>query len=175
MTIVIALTIHEIGHLIAAFVLRIKFQRFKITLFGFNLNADLENIKLIKKIILFFSGPLFNIMVFCICQYTKYYNFAKINLFLALINMIPILPLDGGNICKSILGSIIDSISVCRYMIMTNCFFIICFLVFFYFYKNWLYILLIIMAVRGILEEERHLLEKTIKVNYYNRIKRKKN
>ncbi|MDD2493825.1 MAG: hypothetical protein PHE29_01395 [Tissierellia bacterium] len=174
MTIVIALTIHEFGHLIAAFLLKIKLQRFKITLFGFNLSADLENIKLYKKNILFFAGPFSNIIVFCILKYTKYYNFAQINLFLSLINMIPILPLDGGNICKTILDSIIDSISVCRYMIMTNCFFIVCFLVLFYFYKNWLYILLIIMAVRGIVNEDRHLLEKNIKLNYYKRIKRKK-
>lgn len=174
MTIVIALTIHEFSHLIAAFILRVKLQRIKITIFGFNLSADLEGLKLFKKILLFFSGPSLNIIVFCILRYTKYYNFARINLFLFLINMIPILPLDGGNICKSILNSILESTSVCRYMIMTNCFFIVCFLVLFYFYKNWLYILLIVMAARGIIDEERHLLEKSIKLNYYKKMKRRK-
>jgi len=171
--IVIALTIHEVGHLFAAAILNIKFQRIKITLLGFNLNADLENISLIKKNILFFAGPFINVLVFFILRYTEYYSFAEVNLFLSLINMIPIVPLDGGNICKSVLESIIDYSSVCRYMIMTNCFFIICFLMIIYMYKNWFYLLLIVMAARGIIEENRFLLEKSIKYNYYYKIKRK--
>ena len=173
MPIVIALTIHEVGHLIAASILNIKFQRIKITLLGFNLSADLENISLFKKNIIFFAGPFLNILVFCILRYTEYYSFAEINLFLSLINMIPIVPLDGGNICKSVLESIIDCNSVCRYMIMTNCFFIVCFLVIIYMYKNWFYLLLIVMAVRGIIEVNRYMLEKSIKYNYYNKFKRK--
>ena len=172
MTIVIALAIHEVGHLIAAIMLNIKFQRFKITLFGFNLDADLENVSLIKKIILFFAGPFFNIIVFCMLRYTKYYNFANINIFLSIVNMIPIVPLDGGNLCKAVLESILDSMAVCRYIIMTNCFFIVCFLVIMYMYKNWMYLLLIMMAVRGILDENNHLFEKSIKYNYYNRLKK---
>lgn len=173
MTIVIALAIHEVGHLIAAALLNIKFQRVKVTLFGFNLNVDLDDISLVKKIILFFAGPLFNIIVFCTLRYTKYNNFAEINKFLSLVNMIPIVPLDGGNICKAMLERIIDYNSICRYMIMTNCFFIICFFVIIYLYKNWLFLLLIVMATRGIIEENRHLLENSIKYNYYNKIKRK--
>lgn len=171
--IVIALAIHEVGHIIVAVILHIKFERIKITLFGFNLNANLDDIKLIEKIILFFAGPFFNVAMFLIFRNSKYNNFAEINIFLAYINMIPIIPLDGGNICKSILEKIIDSNSVCRYMIMTNCFFIVCFSVIIYMYRNWLYFVLIIMAVRGIMEENRYILEKSIKFNYYNKYKRK--
>lgn len=171
--VVIALTIHEVGHIIAAVILNIKFQRIKITLFGFNLKANLDEIKLIDKTILFFAGPFLNIVMFFILRNTEYNTFADINIFLAYINMIPIVPLDGGNICKAMLEKIIDSSSVCRYMIMTNCFFIICFSVIIYIYHNNLYFLLIIMAVRGIMEEDRYIMEKSIKFNYYNKYKRK--
>ena len=171
--IVIALAIHEVGHIIAAVILNIKFERVKITLFGFNLNANLDGIKLIDKIILFFAGPFFNIIMFFAFKNSDY-NFAEINIFLASINMIPIIPLDGGNICKTLLSKIIDSHSVSRYMILTNCFFIVCFSVIIYMYRNWLYLLLIIMAIRGIMEENRYILEKDIKFNYYNKYKYKR-
>lgn len=149
-------------------------QRVKITLFGFNLNVDLDETGLIRKIILFSAGPLVNISLFYALRSTEYNNFAEINKFLSLVNMIPIVPLDGGNICKSVLESVIDFNSVCRYMIMTNCFFIICFLVLIYLYRYWLFLLLILMASRGIIDENRHLLEKSIKCSFYNKIKIKR-
>ena len=148
-------------------------QRVKITLFGFNLNVDLDETGLMQKIILFSAGPLINISVFYALRSTEYNNFAEINKFLSLVNMIPIVPLDGGNICKSVLESFVNYSSVCRYMIMTNCFFIICFFVLIYLYRYWLFMLLILMALRGIIDEKRHLLERSIKYNYYKKIKRK--
>jgi membrane-associated protease RseP (regulator of RpoE activity) len=172
-SIAIALTLHEVGHLIATIIFKIKFQRLKITMFGFNLNANLEGTSLGRKIILFFAGPFLNMIIFFALRCTEYNNFANINIFLALINMIPIVPLDGGNICKSILEKIIDGESVGRYMIMTNCFFIVCFAVIMYINHNWFYFLLIIMSVRGIMEENRYLLEKNIKYNYYKKFKKR--
>ncbi|MBP1924937.1 stage IV sporulation protein FB [Sedimentibacter acidaminivorans] len=171
--IVIALTIHEVGHLVAAVILKIKFQRIKITLFGFNLNANLESIKLGNKILLFFSGPFLNLVMFFILADTDYNDFADINIFLAVVNMIPVIPLDGGNICKAILEKILDGISVSRYMIMTNCFFIVCFSVIIYIRQDWFYFVLIIMAVRGIMEENRYLFEKSIKYNYYKKFRKR--
>jgi len=169
--IIIALTIHEIGHLVAAIILKIKFQRLKITLFGFNLNANLESVNFTNKIMLFYAGPFINLVVFFILANSEYHNFASINLFLACINLIPVVPLDGGNICKAILEKILKGNSVNRYMIMTNCFFIVCFLIIIYNRLSWIYFLLIIMAIRGIIEENRYLFEKSIKHNYYKKFR----
>lgn len=171
--IVIALTIHEIGHFIAAVILRIKFQRIKITLFGFNLNANLEATNLSKKIMLFFAGPFLNLVMFFILADTKYNGFANINIFLAGVNMIPVVPLDGGNICKAMLEKVLDGILVSRYMIMTNGFFIVCFSVIIYIRQDLFYFVLIIMAVRGIMEENRYLFEKSIKYNYYKKFRKR--
>jgi len=166
MLIIFALGAHEIAHLFSAVILNIKFDKVKITLFGFNFNADLENIYYVKKIILFIAGPVCNACLYLGFRNTIYCNFANINIFLASINMIPIVPLDGGNLCKSILEIFLDSKSVCRYMIMTNTFFIVCFLIIIYMYRNYLYFLLIIMALKGIIEENSHLLEKSIRLSY---------
>lgn len=173
MAIFIALVIHEIAHLFSAIILNIKFDKVKITLFGFNINADLDNVSLFKKIILFFSGPLCNIFLYIVLRNSSYNSFAEINFFLAFVNLIPIVPLDGGNICKSILEYFLNSKVVSRYIIMTNSFFIVCFLIIIYRYKIWVYLLLIIMGLKGIIEENMILLEKNIKVSYYKN-KRKK-
>lgn len=173
MLIIIALSAHEAAHIISAIFLKIKFDRFKITLFGYNFNADLESIVLIKKILLFLAGPACNLMLYIIFKNTVNAKFANVNLFLAIINMIPIVPLDGGNLCKAVLEIFLDIKSVCRYMIMTNTFFIICFLVIIHIYEKYLYFLLILMALKGILEENRCLIEKSIRRNY-NIIKLKK-
>ncbi len=166
MHILIALAAHETAHLLSAVMLKIKFHKLKITLFGFNLNANLESVLFVKKIILFISGPIVNFCLFLIFMDTIYNNFAEINLFLCIVNLIPIVPLDGGNICKSVMEAFLDLNSVCRYMIMTNTFFIVCFMIIIYIYKNYLYFLLIVMALKGILEENRCLIEKNIRNNY---------
>lgn len=173
MLILISLAAHEAAHLISAVILRIKLDKIKITLFGFNLNTDLESIRFSKKLFLFISGPACNTCLYFVFKNTKYYYFADINLFLAIINMIPIMPLDGGNISKSVLELFLDLKAVCRYMIMTNTFFIVCFLVIIHMYENYLYFILILMGLKGILEENRCLVEKSIRKNY-NLIKSKK-
>jgi len=170
MLVLLALAAHEVAHLFSAVILKIKFDKVKITLFGFNLNADLDNIYFMKKIVLFISGPLCNACLYLGLRNTEYSNFANINIFLACINMIPIVPLDGGNICKTVLEIFLDLKSVLRYMIMTNMFFIVCFLIVIHIYRNYLYFLLIIMALKGILEENKHLLERSIK-NSYSKLK----
>ncbi len=166
MHLLIALAVHETAHMLSAVLLKIKFHKVKITIFGFNLNADTENLLFAKKIILFLAGPFINLCLYFIFVDTLYESFANANIFLCIVNMIPIVPLDGGNICKSILEIFLDLNSVCRYMIMTNTFFIVCFMVIIYIYKNYLYFLLIMMALKGILEENRCLIEKSIRNNY---------
>ncbi len=173
MLIIIALAVHEAAHLIAAFILNIKLDKVKITPFGFNLNADLENIGFISKLALFFAGPAANLCLYVIFKIAGYSRFADANALLAIINMVPVVPLDGGNICRSVMEIFLDMKTVCRYMIMTNTFFITCFLTIIHIQGNYLYFLLIVMALKGILEENRSLIEKNIK-RKFNLIKYKR-
>lgn len=166
MNIIIALAAHEIFHMFAAILLNIEFSKVKITMFGFNLNADLDKTSYIKKIILFLSGPACNLCLYFGFRNTAYFDFADINLFLAYMNMIPIVPLDGGNICKTLLEIFLETNTVSRYIIMTNTFFILCFIIIIHTYKNYLYFLLICMGLKGIVEENSRLLEKSIIIRY---------
>jgi Zn-dependent protease len=166
LSLVIALAIHESAHLLTAVILNIKLRKIRITLFGFNLNAKIHDIGFIKKILLMLSGPVSNILFHFIFKNTVYYNFAYINIFLACINLVPIVPLDGGNICKAIMEEFLDSDSVCRYIIMTNSFFITCFIIIIYIYKEYIFFILVLMAFKGIIEEHSRLIEKNIKHNY---------
>lgn len=172
MAIFIALCVHEIGHIIAAIILRIKYERVKITVFGFNLKADIRNVTTLRKVVLFIAGPFFNIVCYFIFLSTKYMEFAQMNLFLSLVNLFPIMPLDGGNICKAMMESRVGDISICRYMIMTNSFFVICFVVIIYVSKNYLFLLLILMAFNGIIKENEYMMEKSIHYSY-SKLKRK--
>jgi stage IV sporulation protein FB len=169
---IIALAAHEVSHVFSAILLNIGFSKVKITLFGFNLNADLDDISYIKKIILFFSGPACNLCLYFGFRNTEYYDFSNVNLFLAYMNLIPIVPLDGGNICKTVLEIFLEMKTVSRYIIMTNTFFILCFIIIIHVYKNYLYFLLIVMGLKGIVDENSRLLEKSI-IFRYNRYKYK--
>lgn len=166
MILVVALAAHEVAHLFSAILLNIKFSSFKITLFGFNFDADFNKISHIKKIILFFSGPACNLFLYFGFKNSEYINFANINLFLAYMNLIPIVPLDGGNICKTVLEVFLDTQTVSSYITMTNAFFILCFIIIIHISKNYLYFLLIVMGLKGIVEENSQLLEKSILMRY---------
>ena len=143
MLILIALASHEAAHLISSVILNIKMDKFKVTIFGFNINTDLEQVGFFKKLLLFLAGPACNIFLFLLFKNTAYNNFAQANLFLAIVNMLPVVPLDGGNICKSVLQIFLDLKSVCRYMIMTNTFFIVCFLIIIHIHEDYLFFILI--------------------------------
>lgn len=166
MHLIIALLAHEVFHLFAALLLNVEFYKVKITLFGFNLNADLDNVLHAKKIILFLAGPACNFCLYFGFRNTEYFDFANINLFLAYMNLVPIVPLDGGNICKTVLEVFLDTKSVSRYITMTNAFFILCFIVIIHTYNDYLYFLLIVMGLKGIIDENSYFLEKSILVKY---------
>ncbi|NLJ58100.1 MAG: hypothetical protein GX339_04555 [Tissierellia bacterium] len=172
MALIIALSAHEVAHLFSAILLNIKFSKVKITLFGFNFDANLENVSYFKKILLFFSGPGCNLALYFGLRNTEYSYFANINLFLAYMNLVPIVPLDGGNICRTIMEFFLPVKTVSRYIVMTNIFFVICFIIIIHSYKNYLFFLLVVMGLKGIVEESRHILEKSISIRY-NKIKYK--
>ena len=171
MYLIIALTAHEISHLLLAILLKIEFSKIRISIFGFSFNAKLNEIRHLNKIVLYLAGPLCNLFLYISFKNTQYLEFANINLFLAYMNLIPIVPLDGGNICKTILEIFVDMNTVSRYITMTNSFFILCFITIIHTYKNYLYFLLILMGLKGVVEENSQLLEQSILV-IYNKYKR---
>lgn len=94
---------HECAHIIFAMLFCKKIEKIKLSIAGvcvkFNNNKELE---IVKNLIIYIAGPLSNI-----CLAIMFYNIKfvfEINIFLALLNLMPIYPLDGYNILKLFLG-----------------------------------------------------------------------
>ena len=104
--------IHELIHLISGVILGLKSKKITFTIAGFSIEFEERNVKnyLIKskrrlknKIIIDMSAPIVNLFLGIIFAFVKIPDFTYANLIIFLINILPILPLDGGRILKNIL------------------------------------------------------------------------
>lgn len=110
--------IHELGHFFAGVVLGFKTESINLTPLGFSIKfkiAEQEYNKKVrrssylelKKIIIALAGPITNLIIICLCVVLdiNFYNKETIifsNLLIAIFNLLPIYPLDGGRIIKNI-------------------------------------------------------------------------
>lgn len=106
---------HELAHLIVAIVLGAKPISIEINQMGcaasflykiddYNKKILKGNLVELKKIFIYIAGPLFNLIVGIIALFLEVkVEIIYINIFIVLLNLIYIYPLDGGRIIKSIL------------------------------------------------------------------------
>lgn len=174
--------LHEIGHLIAGLILRLRPEKieiipvgltvsFKVDIEGINKKKGNGNMFVIKEIIVAIAGPIVNLLIFIITLLNEEKTYLNnlimySNLLIFIFNLIPIYPLDGGRILKGILHIIFGKrtsykitydISIISNIILTA----ICSIAILY-YKN-IAIFLIVAYVWIILIRE---------INRYNRIKK---
>lgn len=112
--------IHEMGHLICGILLGLKPKSLKIMPLGiciefsviykdYNRKIKNGNVLAIKKMILALAGPITNVLIIALCVFTKdytnaiYKNIIYANLLIAIFNLIPIYPLDGGRFLKGLI------------------------------------------------------------------------
>lgn len=157
--------LHEIGHFIAAFIIHAKIIKFRIGLFGINMQINTNDLSLNKKLALFFSGPLVNLLIMGYF-YNIFYDIAYINIFLSLINLLPIIPLDGGNVLKSVLEQYVKKKYLYRITLTVNIIFLIIVAYCFYASFNILYLAISFMALKGIIQEKNSILEEKLKNTY---------
>ena len=111
--------IHELSHLLAGLVLKMKIKRITIMSVGLSIEFKipysdlnekiLKSNKLeLKKIIIAIAGPLINIIIIFMSIFLNIklelkYLIIYSNLLIAVFNLLPLYPLDGGRILKSVI------------------------------------------------------------------------
>lgn len=100
--------LHEIGHLLALFSFGVGVKKIVLYGAGIKIVRDFSLVENKKEAIILLSGPLMNILAFCVFYLFKGENFkvfAVMNLATALFNLLPIKALDGGQLLFLIFDS----------------------------------------------------------------------
>lgn len=104
--------IHELAHILSGIILGLKPKKINFTLAGFSIEFEEKIVKnyisksktrLKNKIIIDLSGPIVNLILSIIFILLRNPDFTYANLLIFLVNIMPILPLDGGRVLKNIL------------------------------------------------------------------------
>ena len=100
---------HEIGHLLTGIILKVKPEKIEIMPCGLSISfyKNVTNCK-IKELIIVLAGPITSALLAILSQNIKFAYIMKeeavySNILILLFNLIPIYPLDGGRILKSLL------------------------------------------------------------------------
>lgn len=142
MLIMLFALIHELGHLLAGLLLKLKPEKieiipvgvsiaFKLKTDDFNSKIGKSNLLEIKKILIAIAGPLINIIIIWVTLKLHINIIEKIsiiyaNILIVMFNLLPIYPLDGGRIIKGILNICIGKRKANKYIniisiIVTSC------------------------------------------------------
>lgn len=127
------ITVHELSHILSARFFSIKTEKILITPIGIAAKIDTSHVKsVLHQIIISGAGPMSNLIMGLVGVLVNSYFldnsnnmsfFILANFSLALLNLLPVLPLDGGRIFKYILlsnlgiGTTIKIFSVMTWMI----------------------------------------------------------
>lgn len=106
----LAVVLHEAGHLFVARMLKIKIKHMKLSITGARIEAS-KSLSYIDELLFAMGGPVFGLFGFAITIYPalnfdaslfdgRLLPFSLISLLLSLFNLIPLPSLDGGRIVK---------------------------------------------------------------------------
>ncbi len=168
--------VHELAHMFMGIILKLKPKELNVSPFGFSILFEIYEKNEIKKILIAICGPLVNILIALICYFTNIKNewvelIIYSNILIGLFNLLPIYPLDGGRILKSILRTkynwkktdkMINRISNIMTIILTAC----CSILILVYHNIGLLLVLAYLWILNVKENKRYML----KMRVYNAI-----
>lgn len=128
-----AIFIHESGHIICMAVQKRKLRKIHFCLFDVKIESSADILRSYKNdMILMFSGPLANILVFLLLELvniTLKNNCIKLfsaeNILIAIFNLLPINSLDGGQILSLFLKMYVNEVYVEKILNLTSIIFLV--------------------------------------------------
>ncbi len=100
-----AILIHEIGHIIMILITNEKISSIEITAIGCFINITNNKFSLVKSVLIYSGGIIFNIVSLFVFKNSIFLRFSTLLIF---VNLIPINPLDGYQIIHSFLSKYYD-------------------------------------------------------------------
>ncbi len=150
---ILALFLHEMAHLFVATKRGYSLNKFRFDICGMSLDLN-DDISDKDSFAINIAGPLLNLFICLLCMALYWlvpasYNYLNVfcyaNLFLAIFNLLPIYPLDGGKIFRGFIKTdkkykIFDAIIRYGFAII----FLVLFIVSIFYMINWFYLIMAI-------------------------------
>jgi stage IV sporulation protein FB len=119
----LSLSIHETGHIIVALWLGKTVSEIKVLPYGFSASLNEKTHSFAESLAVYSGGPAISILLFAVLKLgaasVRHWQIAyaaNINLLIAVINMLPVMPLDGGKLLREFLGITLGMNSAVRLM-----------------------------------------------------------
>lgn len=98
-----AIALHELGHIVCAMALKVKINRFELSILGARLHMS-GDISYLQEFLISLCGPLAGLIGFAVCMpHNSLFHFSILSLCLSIFNLLPLSSLDGGRILNSLL------------------------------------------------------------------------
>lgn len=172
--------IHELGHYYVAKYCGYKLSKFSLSPYGVSLSYYGQTLEQKDEIYIALAGPVVNLAVALITVafwwmfptfYLVSYNFVEVNLIIALTNLLPAFPLDGGRVFVSLFSNIVERRKALKitknFNVVLSVMFFILFFVFCFINFNPTYLLFAVFLTMGVLD--LNFLSKYEKINVFNK------
>ena len=172
--------IHELGHYYVAKYCGYKLSKFSLSPYGVSLSYYGQTLEQKDEIYIALAGPVVNLVVALITVafwwifptfYLVSYNFVEVNLIIALTNLLPAFPLDGGRVFVSLFSNIVERRKALKitknFNVVLSVMFFILFFIFCFINFNPTYLLFAVFLTMGVLD--LNFLSKYEKINVFNK------